>query len=54
MTTRHVGRAVGIGQHDDAAFAVFALDLIGAIAFADLGDVPDRDPAVRRLQQQIA
>ena len=50
---RHVGRAIGIGEHDDAALAVFAQDLVGAVAFADLGDVPHGHPAVGRLQQQI-
>ena len=53
-SARHVGRAVGVGEHDGAALAVFAQDLIGAVAFADLGNVPHRHPAIRRLEQQIA
>ena len=51
---RHVGRAIGVGEHDDAALAVLAQDLVGAVAFPDLGDVPHRHPAIGRLEQQIA
>ena len=51
---RHVGRAVGIGQHHDTPLAVLAQDLVGAVAFPHLGDVPHGHPAVGRLQQQIA
>ena len=51
---RHVGRAVGVGQHDDTALAVFAQDLVGAVAFPHLGDVAHGHPAIGRLQQQVA
>ena len=54
MSARHVGRAVGVGEHHDAPLAVLAQDLVGAVAFPDLGDVPNGHPAVGRLQQQIA
>ena len=46
---RHVGTAVGIGEHHDAAAAVLPQDLVRAVGLADIGDLPDRNPADRRL-----
>ena len=51
---RHVGAAVGVGEHDDAPAAVLAQDLVGPVGLPDLGDLPRRDPADGRLDQQIA
>ena len=54
MTVRHVGGAVGVGEHDDAPLAVLAQDLVGPVGLAHVGDLAHRDPARGRLDQQIA
>ena len=43
-----------IGEHDGAALAVLAQDLVGTVAFPHLGDVPHGHPAIGRLDQQVA
>ena len=50
---RHVAPAVAVGLHDDAPLAVLAQDLVGAVAFLDLGQQPQRHEALRRRDQQI-
>ena len=51
---RHVGSAVGVGEHDDAPAGVLAQDLVRSVGLADLGDLPRRYPAARRFDQEIA
>ena len=46
--------AVGVGEHHDAAAAVLAQDLVRPIGLLDVRDLPRRDPADRRLDQEIA
>ena len=42
-----------LAVHDDAPLPVLALDLVGAVAFLDLGQQPQRHEALRRRDQQI-
>ena len=49
----HVRAAVCIGEHDDAARAVLPQDLVGPVRFAHVGDLPDRNPSRRALDQKI-
>jgi hypothetical protein len=50
--TAHVG-TVGVGRDDDTPARVFSTDLIGAVAILDAGNVRERYPAGRRLDEQI-
>ena len=51
---RHVGAAVGVGQHHDAAAAVLAQDLVRPFGFLDVGELPRRNPADRGFDQEVA
>src|SRR5262249_47035846 len=50
----HVGAAVGIGEHHDAALAVLAADLVRAIGLLDFGDLTRRNPARPAFDQEVA
>ena len=51
---RHVGGAIGVGQHNNAAPAIFPEDLVRPFGLPDVGDLARWDPAARGINQQIA